>query len=158
MTERSSYSGLQIGLHWLVALLVAATWYTGGGMGRALQLKLDGSDPGFRIHVWLGLAVLAAVILRVATRLATGAPGPLPEASATEATARHWGHGVLYLLLLAVPLGGAAAWFLGMAQVAELHAFAANTLVYLAGAHAAIALWHHYVRKDATLRRMTRPA
>ena len=34
------------------------------------------------------------------------------------------------------------------------HALAANTVVIIAGVHAAAALFHHYILRDATLRRM----
>ena len=34
----------------------------------------------------------------------------------------------------------------------------ANLLVILAAGHAVVALWHQFVLKDGTLRRMLRPA
>ncbi|HEY1090070.1 MAG TPA: cytochrome b/b6 domain-containing protein [Burkholderiaceae bacterium] len=36
----------------------------------------------------------------------------------------------------------------------EWHALAANSLLIVAGLHAAAALWHQFVRKDGVLRRM----
>lgn len=156
MTERSSYSGLQIGLHWLVALLVSAAWFTGEGMGRALHQKLDGTDPGFQIHVAIGLAVAATVVVRILTRVSSGTPGPLPEATGKEAQIRHWGHLLLYVLMIVVPLGGIVTWFVGVEALGDVHALAGNVLFYVAGAHAAISLFHHYVKKDDTLRRMLR--
>ena len=38
--------------------------------------------------------------------------------------------------------------------VGELHGLFANVLLGLSAAHAAMALWHHYVKKDDTLQRM----
>jgi cytochrome b561 len=38
--------------------------------------------------------------------------------------------------------------------VVIVHEWAAWTLLALAGAHAAAALWHHHVRRDDTLARM----
>jgi len=36
MATRSAYSGFQITLHWLIAILIAAAWFLGDGMGRVL--------------------------------------------------------------------------------------------------------------------------
>lgn len=158
MATPSSYSRLQVALHWLVAALVLATWPTGGGMGRALHQKLEGIYPGFQPHVWLGIAVFATVMLRLAVRCAEGVPDAPAGSSDPEARARHYGHLLLYGLLVAIPLAGVATWFFGATGVAEAHALAGNALIWLAGGHALIALWHHYVRRDGTLARMLRPA
>jgi cytochrome b561 len=79
--------------------------------------------------------------------------------------------------MAAVPLLGVLAAFargrpldLGVLQIAspfvgglarptrhlikELHEFAANALIAVAFAHAAAALWHHYIRKDGIMSRM----
>jgi cytochrome b561 len=82
-------------------------------------------------------------------------------------------HGLLYLLLAAVPLLGWAATsaagkpvaLLGIVPLPALvgvddgladflgdaHGFVAWTLVALAGLHAAAALWHHLVQRDGVL-------
>lgn len=81
----------------------------------------------------------------------------------------------LYALLFAVPLLGIAnrlwspdAWnLLGISlphvavtdkvfskQIENIHETLGNVLMYLAGAHAAIALGHHFLRRDSTLRGM----
>lgn len=152
-----SYSRLQISLHWLVAILVTAAYFTGDGMGRVLRQKAEGSDPAMPVHVWIGLAVLAIVLLRFAIRMTSGAPGPLPDTGDTEAKLRHWGHVVLYVLMLGVPLGGLTAWALANGGIGEVHSTLGNALFFLAGAHAVVALLHHFVRKDGTLMRMLRP-
>ena len=151
------YSSLQIALHWTVALLITAAWFTGEGMGRILRQKIEGGAPTWPIHVWLGLAVLAVVAIRIAVRTFSGVPGPVPGTGETEAKLRHWGHLVLYVLMAAVPIGGATAWFLGLDSVAEIHSLGGDALFYLAGGHALVALGHHYLRKDGTLRRMIQP-
>ena len=81
----------------------------------------------------------------------------------------------LYVLLFAVPLLGIAnrLWspdarnFLGISlphvpvtdkifskQLEDIHETLGDVLMYLAGAHAAIALGHHFLRHDSTLRGM----
>ena len=83
----------------------------------------------------------------------------------------HW---LLYgLLIVAVVLGGANVWVRGdpifnvfripaydpgnrdlMHLVGGWHALATNAVVIVAGIHAAAALFHHLILRDATLRRM----
>ena len=158
MARSPSYSTLQIALHWIVALLVGAAWLYADGMGRLLNQKLEGTySGGTPVHVLLGLAVLAFVVLRLVVRMSSGTPGAPEGTSDTHAAARHWGHVVLYVLLFAVPLGGVAAWFFGVRQVGEIHGLAANGLLILAGVHAAIAIWHQWGRHDGTLMRMLKP-
>ena len=83
-------------------------------------------------------------------------------------------HYSLYVLLaLTLLLGAFALWVHGYSifelikvpefdpgnedlkeTVGELHGLFANVLLGLSAAHAAMALWHHYVKKDDTLQRM----
>jgi cytochrome b561 len=128
------------------------------------------------LHRYLGLAVwvLACVRLWVRSRL--------PMADALQAAPR-WQqmaasgvHGLLYLLLLAVPLLGLAltnargqvvllpgvgalpAWpaqDLDLADtLEEWHSAAAWVLTAVVGAHAAVALWHHRFMHDDVLSAM----
>ena len=158
MTDHRPYTALQIALHWLVALLVVATWFLGDGMGRLLHQKLDGTyTGGTPLHVVLGLSVLAVVAIRVVVRLMQGAPAAPEGTTGTHAQARHWGHLAIYALLVLVPLGGLSAWYLGLGEAGDIHALAANALLIIAGLHAAMALWHQYVRHDGTLMRMLKP-
>ncbi|PZQ75367.1 MAG: cytochrome b [Variovorax paradoxus] len=161
MKTRSGYSGLQILLHWATALLVVFNWFYSDGMGRALRVHLDGaaSSPPLSmnpdIHVWTGVAVLALVLLRLLLRAVQGMPPAVGDGWIGRTAV--WGHRLLYALLLAAPLLGAAAWFGGVKALGDPHELAANALLWVAGAHAAVALWHHYVLHDRVLLRMVRP-
>ena len=78
---RGGYSGLQIGLHWLIAALVVAAWLTHDGMDDALEMRIEAGRSGIEgntAHVWLGGAVLALMVLRLLVRLVQGAPD-VPE-------------------------------------------------------------------------------
>lgn len=158
MKVTGGYSGAQIALHWLIAAGVLVNYVASEGMGRALRQHLAGQEISIDIaglHVWTGMAVLALVVLRIALRLLRGVPGAEPGGIGKAAAVVH---GLLYLLMLAVPAAGAAAWFGGADALGDPHALLANLLILLAGLHALVALFHHYVLKDGVLRRMLRPA
>lgn len=155
MAERTGYSRLQIGLHWLIAGLILVNWFLGEGAEEVMERIEDGvPDPGFSPHIPIGLLILLLVLVRIAVKLTRGGPMPPGEPGSLAARAAILGHGVLYLLMLAVPLGGAVAFFLGIEDAGDLHGLAANLLMLVALGHAAVALYHQYVLKDGLLRRM----
>lgn len=156
MKTTTGYSGIQIALHWLIAVLIAIAWFTGEGAGDAMEIVEEGGVAGFVPHVAIGLAILALVVIRVLVRLGRGAPAAPGLPGSMSVVAADWGHRLLYLLMIAVPLGGVCTWFLGL-DVGELHELAANILMIVALGHAAMALFHQYVLKDGLLRRMMRP-
>lgn len=128
MKTTTGYSGLQIGLHWLIAILSpAVAWFTGEGAGQAMERVEEGGVAGFVPHTAIGLAILALVALRVLVRLGRGAPAAPGTPGSLAVTAADWGHRPLHLLMIAVPLGGVATFFLGI-DVGEPHGLAANIL------------------------------
>lgn len=153
MKTTNGYSGLQIGLHWLIAILIVVAWFTGEGAGEAMETVEDGGVAGFVPHVAIGIAILAFVVLRVLVRLGRGAPTAPGEPGSLSVMAADWGHRLIYLLMIAVPLGGISTFFLGL-DVGDLHALAANVLMVVVLGHALMALYHQYVLKDGLLRRM----
>ena len=155
-TRPTRWSRAQIGLHWAVALLILAAWATGEGMGEAFRARLATPDafPGVTPHTLIGGAVLLLVLIRLVLRATHGAPDPVPGTSPRMAQAATWGHRLLYVLMLGVPALGAAAWYGGLTTPAEVHEAVGNLILLVAGAHALVALAHHYVLRDDTLRRM----
>lgn len=157
MSDRTSYSPLQIVLHWLIAILIFATWFTHEDMGRTLRDRIDsgatGTD-GNTLHVWLGSAALILIVIRIVVRALQGAPDWVPETSPTMAAAALWGHRLLYLLMLGAPLLGALAWYGGFKSVGELHDLAGTALFFVAIGHALVAIWHQVVLKDGVMARM----
>lgn len=155
MKIKNGYSGVQIALHWVIAVLLAGAWLTGEGAQAAMERVEDGGTTGFVPHVALGLAILALAVLRVVVRLGRGAPAPAGATGSLQVRAAGWMHLALYVLIIAVPLGGISAWFLGL-ETGEIHEVFANLLMLLALGHAALAIYHQVVLKDGTLTRMTR--
>ncbi|MCW0232789.1 MAG: cytochrome b/b6 domain-containing protein [Ferrovibrio sp.] len=161
------YSASMIVIHWLTALLVLGAWFTAEG-GR----KIAENPP--LLHFSLGLAVLVLVLPRLVLRVA----GRTPEADRQGwlAAAAKAGHGLLYLLLIGLPITGWYAAsrmgvpvsFLGVelpaiaskvqsrpGLIAELHENAGTFILILAGLHALMAVWHQFVLRDGTLQRMS---
>jgi len=62
-------------------------------------------------------------------------------------------HKALYGLLLAMVVTGMLTWN-EIAPLGDLHFWLANALFFAALAHAAAAIFNHFVRKDGTLARM----
>jgi cytochrome b561 len=162
------YSTGMILIHWLTALFVLGAWLTARGGREMVQ------DPPL-LHFTLGLAVLALVVPRLILRLAEGAPAGDGQ-NGWLATGAKAGHGLLYLLLIGLPITGWYAAsrmgvpisFLGVelpaiaakvegrpGLIAELHENAGTFILILAGLHALMALWHQFVRRDGTMRRMS---
>lgn len=158
MAERSGYSGLQIGLHWLIAVLIAVNWFTGEGAGEAFDKIEEGATGvGTPLHVPLGVVIFLLVLLRVVVKLLRGGPNPPGEPGSPAVLVAKLGHLVLYVLMVAVPLGGALVWFKGMESLGDIHGLAGDALFFIALLHALVALYHQYIVKDRLLLRMMRP-
>lgn len=176
MTDRQTthYSAAMQILHWLTAIVVLAAFIYGPG-GSEARVYVAARDVERQLHETLGLCVLAHVMLRIAWQLFGAHPAP-PPAPAWMTFAARAVQVALYALLFAVPLTAiAGAWLEGHAltllggltippalgeshalgeKTAEIHAWLGDAIVWLAGVHAAAALFHHYVLKDGVLRSM----
>jgi cytochrome b561 len=157
MARKTKYSTLQIGLHWLIALLILAAWLLSDGMGQALRARVESGATGIQgntIHVWLGGATFLLVLIRIVVRLIQGAPDPVPGSSELIEKAGVWGHRLLYALMVLTPALGAATWYGGIGFTAELHDISSSALMLVALGHAAMAIYHQFILKDGTLTRM----
>ena len=171
---RQRFPALSIALHWVMVLLISAVY-------AAILLRENypkGSDirEGFKTwHFMLGLTVLALVVIRLIARLSSRKPPITPKPAAWQTLVANITHFALYTFMLAMPIAG---WvilsasgkvipFFGLelpaligpnkalaGQIKELHEAVGTIGYFLIGIHAAAALFHHYVLKDDTLRRM----
>ncbi|VFT74527.1 cytochrome b(561) [Klebsiella aerogenes] len=100
---RDKYSGLQIGIHWLVFLLVVVA-YAGNG---ATWIFSRSDRPLINmIHVSCGITICALMVARLLVRLKSPAPPIVPKPSPMMTGFAHLGHLVIYLLFIALPLIG----------------------------------------------------
>lgn len=170
------YGWLSIVLHWLSAALVLGLF----GLGLWMT-SLGYYDPWYHrapeLHKALGICLLALLVARLLwLRLISPAPLPVPGQSALLERAAKAGHSLLYLGMLAVMVSGylistadgRGISVFGLFEVPALmsglpdqedragavHLFLAWTLVALAALHALAALKHHFIDRDATLKRM----
>jgi cytochrome b561 len=168
------YGNLSIAMHWLMLLLLIAVY--SAILLREIYPK--GSDPREALKLWhtmLGLTVFLMVFLRMAIRLIGRTPQPGPEVPAWQNRIAGATHLALYLFMIVMPLLG---WLLMSAEgkpivffglqlpalwgadegfadsVKDIHETIGEIGYYLVGLHAAAALFHHYVLRDDTLRRM----
>lgn len=170
----SRYGSLSIGLHWLMLLLLAAVYAC--MELRVIFPKGSGLREGLKTwHFMLGLSVLVLVSVRLVARLAGTTPIHRPALPAWQHVATRLMHLTLYGLMFGMPIlgwailsaDGRAIPFFGLqvpplvgeseavAEWAEdLHETAGKAGYVLIGLHAAAALFHHYVTRDDTLRRM----
>ena len=174
MTSVMRYSSPAIVLHWLVALLIFVAFPLGLYMAD-LHLSPDKLRL-YSYHKWIGITVLMLVAIRVSWRL-THTPPPLPASVVGwQRGASAITHGLLYLLMLAIPLSGwlmssakgfPVVWFgvlplpdligkdkaLGELLV-DVHETLNYVLLALVVLHVAAALKHHFIERQPFLQRI----
>jgi cytochrome b561 len=153
----TGYSRAQIALHWLTLLAILVAFFSHEMMKEAFDAVEDGKVAATPfLHIGAGVSVLIFTLLRIVLRLTHGAPA-LPEGNSRAVhIASAAVHGLLYLLLLMIPMSGSVAWFLGIEDAGEVHETLWFGLQVLVLAHVLAALYHQFVMKDGLMRRMMR--
>ena len=173
-TTATRYTGVAIGLHWLMAALIVAGFPLGW-----IVADMEFSPEKLRWmswHKWLGITVLGLVALRLIWRLTHAAP-PLPATMLPwQRGAAHAVHFLLYGLMFAIPFSG---WLYSSAsgvpvvylgwwplpdlvgvdedladRLRSLHEWLNYTLLVAVAAHVGAALKHHFIERDDVLARM----
>lgn len=172
MSTPTAYSTLQRLLHWTMAVLILAMLVIGLLLANDLYLR----PTLLAIHRPLGLALALLALLRLAVRWRLGAPPLPPELPRGRAFLARASHGLLYALMIGLPLLGWAQlsaggmpvtlWpgtvlppLLGQSVSAHallhaLHQGAAWLLAALVLGHAGAALHHAWVRRDGVWQQM----
>jgi len=173
--SKDAYGWPAVALHWIVALLIVGTFGLGLWMG---EVPRPDRPYYFAIHASLGVSLFAILVLRIVWALFNPPPAAPAGTPPWQHAAARFTHLALYGLTLTTVLIG---WLLtgiegkpivpllfgvvplpspitlGHAAedvLEEAHELAAYGLMALAGLHMFAALWHHYVLRDNTLRRM----
>jgi cytochrome b561 len=176
----SRFDTLSLAFHWLTAVVVTIAFILGpGGFGRLMR---QGIDPATRSdivwHETLGITVLVLTLLRLLWVAMRPAAPQFPMARWMHLTAKAT-HLALWTMLLALPatallalgseahpltlLGGvrvermpliAESAIAKLADWGDVHKFLGDAVMWLAGLHAAAAIYHHMVLKDGVLSAM----
>ena len=165
------YDGFAQFLHWATAVLVVAA-FTYGLAGSEARVYLPSRDFERSLHETLGMGVFALTLLRLLWWAFASRPAaaPAPDWMRRAASAAKL---ALYALLLAVPVTAVVgAWLQGHpvlllggieiaslvatshdlgTTVAEIHTWLGDAILWVAGAHAAAAIYHHMLLKDGVL-------
>jgi cytochrome b561 len=168
------YGLLSIGLHWSMLLLLVAVY----ACMELSDFYPKGSDSRAALRTWhfmLGLSVFVLVWIRLVEHVIGLVPRIEPNPPGWQALLAKLMHLALYVFMIGMPLLG---WltlsaegkpipFFGLElpalideskdvakSIKEIHETGATVGYFLVGLHAAAALFHHYVLRDNTLRRM----
>ena len=174
LNTSARYGLLSMGLHWLMLLLL---------IGVFACISLSDSFPENSStetllktsHFTLGLTVFALAWVRLLAKLVSPAPVIEPPIAVWQDRTSKVVQALLYGLMFCMPVlgwlslssSGKQIPFFGwqlpalIAQnkdfeeiIKSIHEAGAATLLVLVGVHAAAALYHHYLLRDNTLRRM----
>jgi len=166
------FSPLAQFLHWGMFVLLIVQWIDGKVMD---DLPKQGALRGFAFdaHETIGVLVLLLVFVRLSWKIGHPvAAGTGPVWQQRAATVTQW---LLYAIMVALPVTGYLTFsaqghpttFFGFDIPAALardratarslknvHELLSDALLVVVALHAAAALWHHFVVRDDTLRRM----
>lgn len=161
-TASLSFSLPQRVLHWLTAGLVFFNLLFPDGMNAwNRSIKQTGAASAEQvasanIHAYAGIAILVLVAARLLLRRIQGVPdAPTQEPPIFKLVAKvsEW---ILYILLIAMPATGGAAYYFGYEDAGDLHADILKAILWAAvGLHVLGALAHQFYWKTNVLRRMT---
>ncbi|HEY1942064.1 MAG TPA: cytochrome b [Roseiarcus sp.] len=170
-----SYDGVQRTFHWVMAAVVLTALALGLVAHYLLGNNATHGQVVF-IHKSLGMTALVLGVLRVAYRLAVGAPPYAKPLGWLTQKAAQAGHLALYVLMLALPIAGyigssagghEVPWF-GVFDFPSLlphngalahraggaHLVFAWTIIGVLALHFAAVVWHVCVKRDEVLSRM----
>lgn len=174
-TTVSRYSPILIGLHWFMFVLLIAVF----ALIEMRSLFPRGSDPRELVkalHFMFGIVVLLLVVVRLGVRLSSPTPAIVPAPRFIENLLAKVMHISLYAFMFFMPVAG---WiilsaeghgvpFFGLElpplidkdealaeQVEEIHKWVGGMGYYLIGLHVLAGLFHHYVKRDNTLKRIS---
>ena len=195
-TASTKYTKTAIVLHWLIGFGIISMFLFGWYMEdlpkeapKAMSFDLfdlgiytwqlsEETSPRsfyFNLHKSLGITILGLIAFRVFWRLTHPAPALIKTMKAWEKKLANATHHALYLIMVLVPLSGAAMalyskygikWFgiplaegLGDDAMRDIfknaHEIIGIILLVLLGLHILAVLKHTFVNKDGTLKRMT---
>lgn len=170
-----AYGLIAMVTHWVSALVIIGLFAVGVWMVE-LTYYSAWYKTAPHLHKSIGILLLALTVFRLLWRLVNPKPAPEANHQPWEVKAAHIAHFSLYSLMLVImftgilistaegrgimvfdwfELPGFGPLFENQADIAGyIHQYAAYSLMALVVIHAAGALKHHFIDKDATLLKM----
>ncbi len=169
------YGVISKAFHWVVGVTIIGMIAFGFLMG--------GYEPPFKyelydIHKSIGATLILLAVLRIIWRIRDVRVPLVAGLNKGQKLAAKGGHYTLYVLMLAMPLsgwgmssaGGHAVEVFGLFTLPALvekdkaiggffhdaHEYLAWALIVVISLHVLAALYHHFIRKDETLKRMVK--
>jgi cytochrome b561 len=163
-------------VHWLMAFMILFSYLAIEQRG----LFERGSTARFAMvqtHFWIGICIFILAFERIALRISNHTPRIVPTLPKWQAGLSKLFHLALYAFFIVMPiLGIMTAWtdgkiiyipFTDLAlpalmaenealahQLEDLHGLIGDIFYWVIGFHVLAALYHHFIRKDDTLKRM----
>ena len=171
LNSEERYGLISIIFHWLMALIIIATFILGLNLKHNFQYYYE----VLALHNSLGITIFLLALLRVAWRYINIKPIPLPNKPILMKIATLT-HIFFYIIFFTLPitgyiltnLQGDIVLFYGYSfpevleqnrglknYVHTIHDYVGNILLILFSLHVLGALYHHFIKKDNTLRRIT---
>lgn len=173
-TERYSYKARWF--HWGMAILIVLAYVlilSRSQFAKGTELRI----LVVQTHFWVGITVLILALFRIAERHRHAPPGITPPLEGFLRLAATLSHYALYAFLFVQPLLGLFTVLLERGalpvpltalqipapfaistdtakSLEHLHVLLGTIFYYVIGLHVVAALWHHFVRKDNTVKRM----
>jgi cytochrome b561 len=174
-SDKLRWGSLAQFFHWTIVALIIVQ----GAVG-LIMVELPRKPniiPIYSLHKSIGMTVLLLAVLRLAWRALDAHPADPDGMPRAQVIAARAGHALLYILLFLVPLSGwwydsvsglrPLYWF-NLFEIPRMvapdpalkelargrHELLFWALVVVAVGHAAMALIHHFVKRDGTLARM----
>ena len=160
-------------LHWTLAWFILASL----AFGFFVLKDMPNADPHkldmLQWHMGLGMAIFAAMLVRLAVRWRTAKPSPAGVGTQASARAAGWAHLAFYVLVFGMVVTGYATGLIAhlndivfarsgaplpatfdVYPTFHLHGWIALVLAILIGLHVLGALWHWLGLRDRVMGRM----
>lgn len=169
----NKYHPALVALHWTLAWFILASL----AFGFFVLKDMPNTEPRkldmLQWHMGLGMAIFAAMLIRLVVRWRTAKPSPAGVGTPASARVAGWAHLAFYVLVFGMVATGYATGLIAhlndivfarsgaplpptfdVYPTFHLHGWIALVLAILIGLHVLGALWHGLVRHDGVMRRM----
>jgi cytochrome b561 len=171
-STQTKYGTVAVTIHWLSALLILAL--LGTGFCAANTIDPVAKAQILSVHAPLGIAILILTLIRIAWwRFADHKPDPVSGSSAWQNRGARIVHVLFYVVIIGMSASGIGMFVLsgageiifggGIEPLPDFndyspripHGIGARIFVALLLAHVGAALYHHSIKRDNALRRMS---